>query len=67
MVVALTARPIFYVGQFGLEPNPANFSMTILEENGILPSISYGYVVGAYCSMFLFLPKAFILTDNRIS
>ena len=54
--IAGIATKDFYVGLWGLGPRPTNLTslnnphpslMTNLKENGLVPSISYGYTAGA--------------------
>lgn len=51
------ATEIFYLGMFGVNPNPKRFPgideeepsyMTSLKNQGIIPSLSFGYTAGAY-------------------
>lgn len=51
------ATDIYYLGLFGLHPKPTNFTtfnegipsyMTLMKEQKIIPSISFGYTAGAH-------------------
>jgi hypothetical protein len=58
-VVGSIAKSVFYVGLFGLDPRPLNFSdfdypqrsyISTLKDEEIISSISYGYTAGSYYS-----------------
>ncbi len=55
-VVATIADPKYWLGVFGLDPNPTNFSnfnspqtsyLQSLKNHGAIPSISWAYTAGA--------------------
>lgn len=55
--ISAYATNAFYIGMFGINPKPTNFStfndpttsyMTLLKEQGYIPSVSFGYTAGAH-------------------
>jgi hypothetical protein len=57
IVAAYATQNMYYVGIFGINPKPTNFSdfneptpsyMTRLKDQNMIPSISFGYTAGAY-------------------
>lgn len=58
-IISAIADPKYWVGSFGLNPQPSNFTnfvspqpslMQTLRQNNQIPSISYAYTAGAYYS-----------------
>lgn len=56
-ISAFASDKMFYVGIFGINPKPTNFTdfndpttsyMTQLKEQNMIPSVSFGYTAGAY-------------------
>ena len=61
-IIAAIADPRYWLGSFGLNPQPSNFTnfvspqpsfMQSLRQTNQIPSISYGYTAGAYYSEFI--------------
>lgn len=57
--IGAVVNPRLWIGRLGMDDKPSNFSdfdnpqrslITALKEEGLIPSLSYGYTAGAYYS-----------------